>query len=815
MSDDPFERRIRDFLAGSPAPDEPASLHDFLARVPAAHPRTARRHGAWLGAVAASLVAAVVGTSLLATLVLRGTATPNPSGVPGSIPPASAGPSAPASIAPSLGPTIGTPTKLGEHAGTHTALATTAAGAAVSVTPAEIDANGARSCPASVLGSVSGTGVTWTDAPAAILALAGTSDATGPIGLGGSSDCAQTVSLRPDGTGGFTTLPVNVGQLSPDPAFLATKPGVSTSVAAWQADALKGGFVFWSGDAGRTWQAETSVRPAGWDAAGLFWSIAEGKPGGPLELVSSQGPGFSGTRTGILLDTTAAAIEATAVFRDRILVARSSASVLSVSTNGGAAASVGLSASSLATGTRFVAALGKDLTSGGLALAISTDGVQFVSAPLPDEFAASDPSLLHVAALDDRVVLTEGPAAGPVGVWSVPVTGLPSPPPNPTPIPTLQVPTQPPAQVTSTWTKVTLPAVPTTPSTTFGGPDGGLSALPSGGFVDFVPVAVDRTVILTSPDGSTWTQTGEITGRDALGVTGPVAFNGHIYVALGAQGGGPGTPYAMQSNGAAWVSTDLAHWTKAPSQAGLGGAIFHGIAAGSAAFVAIGDSEGGGPTVWTSTDGLHWGPVLVKSVFPFDLSEATGIATTPRGLVIVGRIGEEAATWSSPDGRTWTVHSPLPRGSGFFNGIAGGPAGFVSLVGRPSAGIEVAPGDFRAPVTPWTSADGVTWQAGPSSPALFGSYGSIVGAPGGYVAVGTIDPTGTEHLWTSTDGTTWVPVAGVDLSSGAPAALVSDGHHVLLSFGGELLVSDGVMVFAAILVASMMLLGPGYQRPPV
>ena len=186
----------------------------------------------------------------------------------------------------------------------------------------------------------------------------------------------------------------------------------------------------------------------------------------------------------------------------------------------------------------------------------------------------------------------------------------------------------------------------------------------------------------------------------------------------------------------------------------------------------------------------------MKSIFPFDLSEATGIAHTNHGLVIVGRIGEEGATWTSPDGRTWTVHSPLPSGSGFFNGLAEGPAGFVSLVGAPSGGIEVAPGDFRAPVTPWTSADGVTWHAGPSSPALFGAYASIVGVPGGYLAVGTIGLDVTEHLWSSTDGTSWVPVAGVDVGSDSTLTLVSDGHHVLLWISGpnglELLVSDGV-----------------------
>jgi hypothetical protein len=793
QTDDPIESELRSWFKSRRTPAAPLTLRAFADHIGSRSRPTApvrrlafgwrQAPGGRLVAVATSIAIVVLAGGLFLVSGQHEVASPSPR------PSASASPSSSASP----GPVIGTPVKLGEHAGTHAALASTGSGAIVAAAAGEIGANGGRSCPDAALGSITGGGVTWADAPAQVLSLAATLGASSPIGLGLSADCTRTVSVIADASGRLAAVPVDQARLDPAPAFFVTSPADSRSVAAWQPDALKGGFLFWSADGGRTWQGVTAVRPVGWDATGRFWSIAETTPGGPLELVSSQGPGFSGKRTGIFVDATTAAIDSTAIFRNRIFVAGASTPVFSIPTNGGTPVSLSFSASSLAVGTHFVAAVGTDTATGRAELAISTDGIRFEVAPLPGEFAASDPALLHVAALEDRVVLTEGPPAGPIGIWSVPITNLPSSPPSPTPLPTIEIPTQPPAQVTSTWTKVTLPTIVTQPITV-GGPGGGPSALPGGGFIDFVPAAADRTVVLTSPDGSAWTQVGEITGQDALGVTGPVAFNGRVYVALGGEGGGGF--YGMQSNGAAWVSTDLAHWTKAPAQAGLAGAIFRGISTGSVNFVAIGDSEGGGPTVWTSPDGLHWGPVLVKSVFPFDLSEATGIAQTNHGLVIVGRIGEEGATWISPDGQTWTVHSPLPSGSGFFNGLAKGPAGLVSLVGAPSGGIEVAPGDFRAQVTPWTSTDGVTWHAGPSSAALFGAYASIVGVPGGYLAVGTIGLDVTEHLWSSTDGTSWIPVAGVDVGSDSTLTLVSDGHHVLLWISGpnglELLVSDGV-----------------------
>ncbi len=329
----------------------------------------------------------------------------------------------------------------------------------------------------------------------------------------------------------------------------------------------------------------------------------------------------------------------------------------------------------------------------------------------------------------------------------------------------------------------------------FGGPAGGMAALPGGGFIDFVPAAPTRTLIFTSADGSHWTQTGEVTGQDAAGITGPVARNGRVYVALGAEGGG--TYYGEQSNGAAWVSSDLRSWTKAPMQQALGGAEFNDVAAGPVGFIAIGFDQGG-QSVWASKDGLRWSVLTDPRAFPPASSHPGRIVRTRGGLLIVGALNEQAAVWTSPDGRSWTVHSPIPGASiVIFDGLAVGNAGYVTLgtaAGGP--GIEVAPGDFRLPVVPFVSDDGLVWRAGPSSPALFGAaISSLVPAPGGFVATGTVGTT--VGLWTSGDGLDWVPVGGVQLADASESRLVSDGRHVLLIANGQsgirAFVSDGVI----------------------
>jgi len=325
-----------------------------------------------------------------------------------------------------------------------------------------------------------------------------------------------------------------------------------------------------------------------------------------------------------------------------------------------------------------------------------------------------------------------------------------------------------------------------------GGPySGGLSAVPGGGFIDFVPTAEDRAAVLRSADGTTWSVAGAVSGPDAPGITGPVAFDGHVYVALGGEPGG--VYYGEQVNGAAWVSTDLRHWTKAPDQVAFAGVkSWNGLAARPSGFVAIGYDEDG-RTVWTSPDGLHWSLLLDDVAFPAEVAEPRGIASTSDGFLAVGRVGQQAASWTSADGLHWSLHAPFPGGSGVvLNGLAHSPAGWVSIGWGPQA--EVPPSDYEAPAAGWTSTDGVTWQAGPPSWAIRGLYGDVVAVPGGFVAAGSIGLG--VGVFISTDGLVWTPATGLDASTANLVTLASDGHHVVVETAGpagsDLWVSSGV-----------------------
>jgi hypothetical protein len=226
--------------------------------------------------------------------------------------------------------------------------------------------------------------------------------------------------------------------------------------------------------------------------------------------------------------------------------------------------------------------------------------------------------------------------------------------------------------------------------------------------------AAAQPVVVTSADGVTWQPLGSLTafaGPDGtfMGVT--ASRNGYVVVGRRADG--------SRTFAAIWWSADLRNWVSG-SNGGLGGrlpsSIAYAVAATPAGFVAVG-SHGTCHTVWTSPDGRQWSdydvprpagasiaalrevtvngtqvvaagyavtkagevPIAVVSAddgrhwrqimlsAPGGLGSVLALSAAGHGFVAAGRAGPAASpravTWSSPDGRSWSVATPAGGGA--------------------------------------------------------------------------------------------------------------------------------------------------------
>jgi hypothetical protein len=188
---------------------------------------------------------------------------------------------------------------------------------------------------------------------------------------------------------------------------------------------------------------------------------------------------------------------------------------------------------------------------------------------------------------------------------------------------------------------------------------------------------------------------------------------------------------------------------------------------------------------WTSTDREHWS---LAGLSPGRTGAfGLGIAAGPGRAVIVGRIDNDAAAWSSTDGVTWQqvdgggafVEAPETR----MTAVVSTSAGFVA---GGFAGITNQPGVARF----WTSPDGRSWARVADQPAFAdGRVASIVSTADGLVAVGTTGPVGRatgSAVWRSRDGVTWERVPGSKaLTAGAIAGITAGGPG-LVAVGASL-----------------------------
>ncbi len=129
-------------------------------------------------------------------------------------------------------------------------------------------------------------------------------------------------------------------------------------------------------------------------------------------------------------------------------------------------------------------------------------------------------------------------------------------------------------------------------------------------------------------------------------------------------------------------------------------------------------------------------------------------AITPGGpgLVAAGFADDQAAVWTSSDGRTWS-RVPSELGGGQIRDVTAGGPGFVAVGAEYSSPSVDAP-ERLAGLT-WTSTDGLTWSRAPDDPVFRDAWVVAVTAGGpGLVAVGTTREDGPQ-AWYSSDGMTW------------------------------------------------------------
>jgi hypothetical protein len=252
-------------------------------------------------------------------------------------------------------------------------------------------------------------------------------------------------------------------------------------------------------------------------------------------------------------------------------------------------------------------------------------------------------------------------------------------------------------------------------------PDGAFIAIPDGG---------ERRAlsILRSVDGKAWTKVGVLpASRDGWVHT--MASDGDVIVAAG--GSSDPTRPTM------WVSTDGVHWTAMGARLPNGPHGVDALASNSAGFVATQSWAGAAPWIGDSR-GEVWD--RVGSLTATVDASMLDVAAFGSGFVAVGGVGGSAAAWVSSDGRVWAPAT-----------VAGG-AGvmLVAVAGDERRLVAFGQGSYprEGPLVFVSDDGGRSW-----APVVAASRPRSASPPIQAVADGFI---ATDYgVWTSPDGVAW------------------------------------------------------------
>jgi hypothetical protein len=302
-----------------------------------------------------------------------------------------------------------------------------------------------------------------------------------------------------------------------------------------------------------------------------------------------------------------------------------------------------------------------------------------------------------------------------------------------------------------------------------------------------VKIADGSAVFLDSPDALTWhLQTPslpKVTIRDLAWGPGGV-------LAVGDKDG------KMVS----WLSPDGLTWSAAPAAKSMEPAAGKTLRVGGAAaagpgWIVVGEEDPPCPTgcvpdravVWLSSDGMNW----VQLPAPTELAGVAVTAISPwdTGYVAVGRAGQYAAVWSTPDGTKWTrvadvaaFHAPAGTDQTIGAGMTSVATDRTHLV---AVGEVFTQGDVGSALA-WSTTDGTTWAAATGDKFLHGQMFKVAAVSTGFLAVGPSgSPSCLGGIWSSATGTTWTCVADAsDFASFNPWDVTSSpALEVVVGFG--------------------------------
>jgi hypothetical protein len=251
-----------------------------------------------------------------------------------------------------------------------------------------------------------------------------------------------------------------------------------------------------------------------------------------------------------------------------------------------------------------------------------------------------------------------------------------------------------------------------------------------------------------SVDGLTWEKVGDdVFAHEGHEEAGTVLATDRGFVAAGF------AVIGREADAAIWTSPDGRTWTRLddPALGGGGTQRISSLVVGPQGLVAGGTNflptEFGvyqlDARVWVSSDGTSWDAIDDATFGGPGWQYITSITAGPDGLVaaggdILGRPGldNDAAVWTSPDGRTWTRVEDADFVSDRaqqISAITVGPDGLLAV------GYDTGPGGDRTPAV-WRSPDGAAWvriaDPGLTEPGHRWMSG-VVMAASGVVAVGT------------------------------------------------------------------------------